>query len=395
MYCFFEQKYFIRLILLLSLGITGCGSDSTTPSPEPAPKYEYQQPIVKNDGWLTAHLDELSIDTSAYEALVDKIVNKKSGYRHIDSVMVIKGGKIIFDESFRDSLDMADGWANNQDINLHILNSVTKSFTSSLIGIAIEQGYIEDVNVKVHDYFQAKLPVENWSTAKENVTLKNWLTMRHGYLWDEWNVSYLESENINSQMNNSKDPITFLLSRPMETEPGSTFAYSTGVSFAIGRLLENATGQSVTDFMEQNLFAPLGIEQYTYWALDGQLHTGSSLYLSPRDMAKFGQLFLNKGEWNGEQVVSESWVTESTSRYHDKGSWGYGYQWWSKSFIVEGRSIDSFSANGFGGQFIYVLPEIDTVVVFTGKGYQVGEMEEYRVEDIMENDILPSLLVDE
>ncbi|NQZ80565.1 MAG: serine hydrolase [Colwellia sp.] len=394
-YILLNKNSIFLIIWLIILG-SGCGGSASNENNAVTDlsfdNYIYQQPVVQNDGWETAHLNELSLESSDFENLVKKINDENDGYRHIDSVMVIKNGKIIFEENFRSKLDLADGWANNQDLSLHILNSVTKSFTSALIGIAIDKGDIPSVDVKVHDYFSHKLPVNGWNEDKENITLKNWLTMRHGYVWDEWNVSYLNNNNLNSQMNNASDPINFLLSRPMATTPGETFTYSTGVSFGLGRLLEHATGQSITSFMEQNLFAPLGIEKYTYWALDGQLHTGSALYLSPRDMAKFGQLFLNKGVWNGEQIISESWIEESTTRYHDAEDWGYSYQWWLTSFNVKGQEIQSFYADGYGGQYIFVLPEIDSVVVFTGRAYQEGEIEEYRVRTVMQNDILSTLL---
>ena len=387
-------KYFLGVIFVLML--MGCGSDSSsksnsTSNKESFQKYTYQIPALRNDGWQVSHVDEFSIDATKLEALIHKIAQERDGYRHIDSVTIIKSNKIILDEMFRDKLDLADDWANNRDINLHILNSVTKSFTSALIGIAIDQGYIDGVDVKVHDYFAHKLPVSNWSDEKATITIENWLTMQHGYNWDEWNISYLDNNNLNSRMNNSSDPINFLLSRPMETAPGTTFAYSTGVSFGLGRLLEHATGQSVTSFMEQNLFSPLGVTDYTFWALDNQLHTGSALYLSQRDMAKFGQLFLNKGQWNDEQVISESWVEQSTQRNYDNGNWGYGYQWWSTSFSGQGQQINSFYGDGFGGQYIFVLPKLDAVVVFTGNGYQDGDMDEYRVWSIMENDVVPAL----
>ncbi|NMP30232.1 serine hydrolase [Thalassotalea sp. M1531] len=382
-------SFFLLLALLAGCGGGGGGDKSST---EKVPtSYTYQQPDLLNDGWQVAHIDEFSISPAGLERAVRNVASEASGYRYIDSITIIKGNKIILDENFGRTLDMADGWANNTDPSIHILNSVTKSFASALIGIAIDQDYIQDVNVKVHDYFQHKLPVSNWGEDKANITLKNWLTMRHGYEWDEWDVSYLDNSNLNSQMNNSIDPIYFLLSRPMTTTPGETFAYSTGVSFGLGRLLEHATGQSVTSFMEQNLFSPLGINNYTYWALDGQLHTGSALYLSPRDMAKFGQLFLNEGQWDGQQVISSEWVTESTQRYHDAGDWGYGYQWWNTDFNVNGEQVNSFYADGFGGQYIFVLPSLDAVVVFTGHAYQSSEQAEYRVRSILENDILPAL----
>ncbi len=372
--------------------IQACGSESTPDAPvipRDSSPYSYQQPELSNDGWSIGHINDFGIEATAFDAMMNNIRTGKYGYRFIDSVVIIKNNTIIFDEQMRTELDLADSWANNTDLELHILNSVTKSFTSALIGIAIDQAYIENTDVKIHDYFQHKQPIANWSQNKEELTLKNWLTMRHGYQWDEWNVSYLDSSNQNSQMNNAQDPMQFLLDQPMVTNPGETFAYSTGVSFGIGRLLEHATNQSVIDFMTQNLFDPLGIKKWDYWNLDGQLHTGSALYLTARDMAKFGQLFLNNGQWNNEQLISASWVAQSTAQHHDSGNWGYGYQWWTTDFTVEGNIIKSYYADGFGGQYIFVLPEIDAVVVFNGHAYQDGEIQQYSVRDILTNDILP------
>lgn len=391
-----QYKSLISQLLVISLCfiIVACGGGSSstdeTKTPIIAPaSYIYQQPVSTD--WQTAHLSDQSIAVEPFEQLVRKIQDSDSGYRYIDSVTVIYQGKLVFDVSFRDSLDLGDSWAGNTDVSLHVLNSVTKSVTSALIGIAIERGDIPSVNVGVHDYFQHKQPIDNWTAAKGRITLRHWLTMQHGYQWDEWNISYLNNQNLNSQMNNADDPIQFLLDRPIVAEPGTTFAYSTGVSFGLGRLLEHATGTSVTDYMETHLFTPLGIENYTYWQLDGQLHTGSSLYLTPRDMAKFGQLFLNKGHWQGQQIVSESWVEESTTPYHLGNDWGYGYQWWSTTFTVANQDIDTFYGDGFGGQYIFVLPSLDAVVVFTGRAYQNGQLEEYKVRNIMQEDILPAL----
>ncbi len=373
--------------------LTSCGGDSKKePQPSLPDNYSYSIPVQKNDGWQVASLSEAEIADRPIQTLMDNIYKNNDSYRFIDSVLIIKDNKLVLDEVLRTELDLADSWANNTDIDLHILNSVTKSFVSALVGIAIDQGYIEGVEVKVHDYFTHKQPIENWREEKTDITLKNWLTMRHGYLWDEWDVSYLDTSNLNSQMNNAADPIQFLLDRPMSTIPGEKFAYSTGVSFGLGRIVQLATGQSVSSFMEQNLFQPLGIEKYDYWALDGQIHTGSALYLSNRDMAKFGQLFLDSGMWQGQQIISSAWVTQSTQKHVDKGAWGYAYQWWTTTFSYENSTIDCFYADGFGGQYIFILPALNSVVVFNGRAYQEGEKEQYNIRTIMENHILPALL---
>ena len=387
-----SRLYFLGTLTIVAL-LTSCGSDSQKDSSPNLPdNYSYSIPVQKNDGWQVASLSEVEVDDSHIQTLMDNIYQNNDSYRFIDSVLIIKDNKLVLDEVLRTELDFADGWANNTDIDLHILNSVTKSFVSALVGIAIDQSYIEGVDVKVHDYFAHKQPIENWSEEKANITLENWLTMRHGYLWDEWNVSYLDSSNLNSQMNSSHDPIQFLLDRPMSTIPGEEFAYSTGISFGLGRIVQIATGQSVISFMDQNLFQPLGIEKYDYWALDGQIHTGSALYLTNRDMAKFGQLFLDHGKWQGQQIVSSAWVEQSTLQHVDKGSWGYSYQWWTTTFSYENSTVECFYADGFGGQYIFVLPALNSVVVFNGRAYQEGEKEQYRIRTIMENHILPALL---
>ncbi|MCP4273934.1 MAG: serine hydrolase [Gammaproteobacteria bacterium] len=398
MLTFFQLPYQITstkmvIALFVSIFLSACGSsssDNSTSSPQPA-LYSYQQPEILNDGWIVSDASSLNINTSILESVVQNIINGQENFRYINALVIIKNGQLLLDERFKSALDFTDDWSGNQDLNLHILNSVTKSFTSTLVGIAIDQQLIPDVDVLVHDYFPEKFPVQNWDGPKANITLKNWLTMRHGYLWDEWNISYLEPSNLNSQMNNAADPMQFLLDRPMDTTPGTTFAYSTGVSYGIGKIVQKSSGMNIHQFMEQFLFTPLQITDYDYWALDGQIHTGSALYLSIRDMAKLGQLFLDKGLWNGTRVVSEAWVDEATHRYVDNGNWGYGYQWWMRRFQVNGQSLDCFYADGFGGQYIFVFPGINAIIAFHGDAYTDAEKEHRNVTRIMEDFLLPEL----
>ncbi len=398
MVTFFQLPYQITstkmvIAIFVSIFLSACGSsssDNSTSSPQPA-LYSYQQPEILNDGWIVSDASSLNINTSILESVVQNIINGQEDFRYINALVIIKNGQLLLDERFKSALDFTDDWSGNQDLNLHILNSVTKSFTSTLVGIAIDQQLIPDVDVLVHDYFPEKFPVQNWDGPKANITLKNWLTMRHGYLWDEWNISYLEPSNLNSQMNNAADPMQFLLDRPMDTTPGTTFAYSTGVSYGIGKIVQKSSGMNIHQFMEQFLFTPLQITDYDYWALDGQIHTGSALYLSIRDMAKLGQLFLDKGLWNGTRVVSEAWVDEATHRYVDNGNWGYGYQWWMRRFQVNGQSLDCFYADGFGGQYIFVFPGINAIIAFHGDAYTDAEKEHRNVTRIMEDFLLPEL----
>jgi len=369
----------------------GCGGSSSS-TVEPLAPYVYQMPANLNDGWQVDQASDQNVDETLLTELVNNIQDNVDKFRYIEAVLVAKNGRLILNEQFKTALDFTDGWANNQNIDLHILNSVSKSFASTLIGIAIDQQIIPDTNVLVHDYFTHKQPIANWTDAKANITLQNWLTMRHGYEWDEWDVSYFDSNNLNAQMNNSSDPMQFLLDRPMAETPGNVFAYSTGVSFGLGRLVERASGQSLTNFMETNLFDPLSITNYTYWSLNGSPHMGSALYLSTRDMAKLGQLFLDNGVWNGERIISESWIEQATQKKVDNGTWGYGYQWWMTIFTVDGIIYDTYYADGLGGQHIFVFPELNAVIAFNGDAYEDDEREQRSYRTIIQDYIIPSLL---
>lgn len=384
-----------EIFLIVAFGLSlGCGGSSSDSAPQQQlPTFQYSPPEDLSDGWQVADLNAKGIDPTPLETLINNIQNSAAGYLYIDSIAVAQNGELLLNHRTRTALDQADGWANNQNIELHVLNSVTKSFTSALIGIAIDRGEIEGVNVLVHDYFQHKLPIANWTESKARISLENWLNMRSGYEWNEWDVNYLDTNNLNMQMNNSSDPIQFLLDRPMTTEPGSTFAYSTGITFGLGRIIQLASGMSVANYLDTHLLTPLNISQFDYWSLDGQLHTGSALYLTTRDMMKFGQLFLDGGVWNGQRIISEAWVNQSTQRrvqFSETG--GYGYQWWMTQFSVNGQSYSTYYADGFGGQYIFVFPELDLVVGFTGRAYADGQSDGRDIRAIMENDILPSFV---
>ena len=252
------------LAITLLTGIIGCGDSGSGEQQTLSESYIYQAPLSKNDGWPVDHLANQNIDENLITQLINNIENEADQFRFIDAVLIAKNGRLVLNEQFKSELDFTDRWANNQDLDLHILNSVSKSFASTLIGIAIDQQIISNTDVLVHDYFSHKQPIANWSDEKANITLQNWLTMRHGYQWDEWNVSYFDDENQNAQMNNATDPMQFLLDQPLAEQPGSVFAYSTGVSFALGRLIERASGENLTNYMEQHLFEPLSITNYTY-----------------------------------------------------------------------------------------------------------------------------------
>jgi len=188
--------------------------------------------------------------------------------------------------------------------------------------------------------------------------------------------SYTDSRNSHVQMNRSGDPVGFTLHLPVVTQPGETFRYNSGLSIVLGEIVHRASGLPADTFAEQSLFGPLGIQDYAWWTYpDGTVQTGGGLALRPRDIARFGQLYLNKGTWGGERVLSETWVRESTAWAVSVTGAGerYGYQWWGirlhrhdNVFDLSDQVLEAAAAVGRGGQWVLVYPELDLVAVFTG-----------------------------
>jgi CubicO group peptidase (beta-lactamase class C family) len=199
--------------------------------------------------------------------------------------------------------------------------------------------------------------------------------MTTGFDWDEWTYSYSSDQNPVGQMFDADDPIQFVLDREMEREPGTRFAYCSGASMLLGEIIEIVSGIDVLAFARRYLFTPIGIGDLywwkDYWKDISYFSTEGGLYMIPRDMAKFGYLMLNNGSWDGEQVVSQSWVNASTNTQLIVTSIrGYGFQWWtatgSEYWAPNFKNTQVFYAMGMDGQKIYVIPEYDIVVVMTG-----------------------------
>jgi CubicO group peptidase (beta-lactamase class C family) len=196
-------------------------------------------------------------------------------------------------------------------------------------------------------------------------TLADLLTMRSGIEWHESDRP-LDSTNTTLLLEGSRDWIRFTLSQPMDAEPGVKWAYNSGGSAMMAEIIRKSTGQQVDKYAEKYLFGPLGIEDY-HWKKTptGHPDTEGGLYLAAEDLAKVGQLYLNDGTWNGKRILPAGWAKEATMRHvantnpANTNTPGYGYQWWR----YDRRGTDIWAGNGFGGQFIIVLPAHNTVAV--------------------------------
>lgn len=242
--------------------------------------------------------------------------------------------------------------------SIHYQYSVTKSITAMLIGIALDEGFISDVDQKLLDFFPEYDDIQNLTERKKAITLHDVLTMRTGLIWDEWTYPYGDQRNDTYNLFGSHDMIKHMLDLPMNSEPGTRFTYNSGATMLLSGIIANSTGMSTAAFAEAYLFSPLGIEnwQWDQGLYDDLTNTGWGLHLRPLDMLKIGRLFLD----NDETVISNHWLEACSGNYGNN----YGYQWWHYG---PGTSL---SARGWGGQFIFINQEKNLVVVTTAGNFQ-------------------------
>lgn len=378
------------LTVILSLSACGSGGDAPTGGTRQPVEYSYSMPSSNGDGWAVGHLDDHNFDSALIVTLMNSIHD--DSFPGIDSIAIVRDETLVLAEQIRQDLDQFDAWANNTDVERHVMHSTSKSVTSVLIGIAIDQGYIADTDVLFYDMF-SYVSYDFWDPRKAQMTLEDALTMRLGLRWDEWTEPYGTPNNtLTILSDNNTDFAKALLDLQLVSDPGSNYVYNTAATIAIGQALENAVGVPMENFAELNLFAPLQITS-ARWGMtpNGLPNGGSGLFLKTRDMAKFGQLFINDGVWQGQQVVSAQWVSRSVAP-HVTLNWsftsGYGFQWWVGEFGFEGSRIRSYSTRGYGGQYIFCVPDLGLVVAFTGQNY--GEPEAGQVFDIMQDYIIPA-----
>ena len=265
--------------------------------------------------------------------------------------------------------------------------SVTKSFISALIGIAIDKGFIQNVDQTLSDYLSEIMELDEQRGA---ITIHQLLMMSCGL---EWHGLTTSSEYLN--WINSPDQLTYILDKPFDHTPEVDFNYSDGASHLLSVILTEATEMSAHNFAKQYLFEPLGFNE-TIWSVDNrEYNIGSTrLRISPRDMLKFGTLYLNEGEYSGQQLISSEWVDISTTIQISTRSaipFGpdYGYLWW----ITNINSHHVYFANGFGGQFIVIVPDLNVVVVATGDwrySDQAAGQYWYSIIELIMNEILPA-----
>ena len=326
----------------------------------------------------SASPDALGFAPGALESLDKEFAAGKHGY--IDSMLVIRHGRVALERSYTHDYDRLftgkgePGIYNYYDpawhpfykrSKLHTMQSVSKSVTSALVGIAIARGDIPGVDAKVLPYF-SDFKVKP-DARRDRMRLRDVLTMTTGIQWDESSTSYTDAKNNCAEMEAADDWIQYVLDQPMAAEPGSVFVYNSGATELLSYIIRKATGKEADDYAREHLFAPLGIEYYWKRTPKGLADTEGGLYLEPRDLAKLGRLYLDHGMWEGKQILPAEWTKQSTRWLVDAGKTGrgYGYKWWLLSRKGP-TTYDAYAALGYGGQRLIVVPELDLIAVFTG-----------------------------
>jgi CubicO group peptidase (beta-lactamase class C family) len=276
-------------------------------------------------------------------------------YGKIDSLLVWRKGHLELERYWR-------GYTADQ---FHQCFSVTKSITCLLTLQAMQEGKLPGPETPLVKLLPAYAEV--LTRKKASITLGHVLGMSAGFRWDELSVGYNDPGNAVSALLRAPDPVRYLFQRDLATEPGTVFAYNSALSNLLGRIVEHAVGEPIDRFAERKLFKPLGISEWRWDRLGQELNCGWGLSLKPRDMLTIGRFLLQKGQWQGRQLIDARLLAEAFKpRLPVNPHADYGWQFWVKHY-PDGKPYPL--AIGWGGQFIVLLPELDTVIVSTAEDY--------------------------
>lgn len=319
-------------------------------------------------------------DTSKIKALKGNI--EEGVFKAITSVVVIKNGQLVVEEYFNGASRRTR----------HDPRSVGKSFASTLTGLAIRDGYLTSESQTLSDFYDLQR-YAHYSPAKGRITLRDLLTMRSAFAGnDEVDASPGNEEN----MYPTPNWVDFALSLPLDpVKPQGKWEYFTAGAVLLGDILQKRVPGGLEAYADRQLFRPLGITDYQ-WQYTPQhvVNTAGSLQLTALDFAKYGQLYLNRGQWHGQQVLPAAWVAKTLTKQAaipNRGNEFYGYLFWNKTYYVAGRAYETFYCAGNGGNKIFVVKDQGLVVVVTATAYGMPYAHP-QVDKMMENFILPAVL---
>ena len=355
-------RYFIVGIILFSFSIACIGKNPAGANPWLGSPFN----------WPTSSPEGQGLDWNILKVAFEKAGNKSFMY----SLVIVRNGCLV-----------AERYYNDRNKNtLDMIFSATKSFTSALIGIAIQEGHIDSVDQRMIDFFP-EYDNHDLDPRKKNITIRHLLTMQSGFDHES---------NIGLEVGLSPNMIAAIIASELRFDPGTDFLYSTHGSHVLSGVITKATGKSALEYAIEKLFTPIGV-QTMYWTSDqnGITHGGSGLYLTPRDMARFGYLFMEKGYLDVQQIVPADWIALSVRNHRSyQEPWkemddvGYGFQWWTGSF----DQVPLYFASGYGGQWIINIPDLDMIIVATmDASTEIGYQHMESLIPIIYNHILPAV----
>ncbi len=352
----------IILLALIALIVIGSGAFYWTLTPGlrepvavPAPDY------WPTNGWQTSSPETQGYRSEKLAAMLQKIQENGTA---IDSLLIVHNGYVILDAHF----------APYDGTFPHNLASVTKSVTTTLIGIAVDQGKINLDDTMVS--FFPNRTIANLDERKARITVRDLVSARNGMQ----SGCMVDDAGTIAAMRAKPDWVQAAIDRPMVAEPGTKFCYDSPGMHILSAILQEATGMKAMEFAQQNLFGPLGIQD-AIWDIDPQGYSRGwgDLHLTPESMAKIGYLWLHQGNWDGQEIVSRDWILDSVRRHstkvdHDSG---YGYGWWI--------NMSHYFATGRMGQNIRLMPALNTVLVTTGGGFAESEIEGFLLPMLLQS----------
>jgi CubicO group peptidase (beta-lactamase class C family) len=339
-----------------------------------------------DDGWARVSVESVGLDPAALDALDGDF--RKGTIPLVDSLLVLRCGAVAYERHY--AHDYASVYAKEaREVgplnpylkgpynyfdpawhpywhggDAHTMQSITKSVTSATIGAAILRGdFKAPLDTPVLHWFDAAR-VKHVDARKRRMTLRHLLTMSSGLDWNE-DLPYADPKNAASLMEATRDWVAFVIDRPMAHDPGTHYAYSSGVSELLADIFRKETGQDLEDYARNHLFEPLGIHEY-HWKRSplGEVDSEGGLFLADHALAKLGELYRHLGMWHGERLLGEDWVRDSMTPRTDPGDGlRYGYQWWLMPYGDGSRYV--WAGFGFGGQYLFVMPEEGVVAVTT------------------------------
>jgi CubicO group peptidase (beta-lactamase class C family) len=345
------------------------------------------------DGWSVDTPQRVGLDGARLCGIADRL---KASDANVHSMVIVRHGKLIF-EQYYPGLDFPWGYPDRRyefdATTKHDMRSVSKSVTSLLVGIAIDQKRIAGVDEPVTKFFPDYAAIK--SPGWDKITLRNLLTMSSGITWDEARA-WTDPKNDEPYLGSEPDPIRYVLAKPIAAPADTIWNYNGGGTDLLGAVIARTTGKPFEAFAREALFEPLGIADWEWQRYQNtEVSAAAGLRLRPRDAAKIGQLVLARGVWNGKQIVSAQWIEQATTpRFQASGYFGglffYGYQWWFGRTLSEGRDVTWIAAMGLGGQRLFIVPEFD-LVVMTTSGLYSSPRQGQAALDILYSHIMPAI----